>query len=471
MSNAIIKRKRGVNCVKQPLIRPSTQLGGGMWPFVPGPGTISQAMALQTSFTMSEYWPSEKIQRFQLNQIQYLINHAVRHVPFYQTRRKEFQNLLLGQLTMEKFRTLPILSRTEILEAGDQMFAKVIPRNHGKIMDVSTSGSTGRLLKIKTTSLNGLFYQALSMRYHLWHKRDLSLSSMTIKTFPSNIKVQRVGNWGAGLPSGPAYLVNFTLPMPEILKSILELQPVYIQTHPGVLRELLRISKQPDQRPANLREVRLMGEPVSNDLRRMCMEQWGVPVANNYSAMELNIIALECPDNPGNLHVQSESLFVEVLDKNNKPCKPGEMGRCVVTPLRNFATPLFRYNNEDYLVAGESCSCGRGLPVITEVCGRERGLIQMPDGSRVMPQIALYRVMDQLPVLQHQLAQKSLTDIEIRIVTKEKMTEKQEQLIISTFYKDIGQPLNYHISYQDEIPRLPNGKFEVFRNEIEENSH
>lgn len=456
--------------VNQSSLKSSGRPGEVVWPFVPEPGAASKAMALQASFALSEYWRPEKIEHLQLRQIQNLLKHAVHQVPYYQNRRQKFDSLLQGgALTMERFRTLPVLTRSEIFEAGDQLFAKSIPRNHGKIRDVATSGSTGRPLKIKTTGLNSLFYQAMGMRFHLWHKRDLSLPSMTIKSLPPNMKIRRVGNWGSGLPSGPGYLVNFILPMSEILKIVLEVQPAYIQTHPGVLRELLRISKQTNQRPMKLREVQLMGEPVTEELRWMCNEQWEVPVAESYSAMELNIIALQCPDNSDNLHVQSENLLVEILDKNNKPCKSGEMGRCVVTPLLNFATPLFRYDNEDYVVAGEPCSCGRGLPVITNICGRDRNLIQLPDGNRIMLRYALYKVMDQLPVLQHQLVQKSLTDIEIRIVTEKKMTQAQEQLIISTFYKDIGQPFNYHIVYRDEIPRLPNGKFEVFRNEIEEN--
>ena len=36
----------------------------------------------------------------------------------------------------------------------------------------------------------------------------------------------------------------------------------------------------------------------------------------------------------------SESVIVEILDSNDKPCAPGEIGRVVVTDLHNLASPI-----------------------------------------------------------------------------------------------------------------------------------
>lgn len=60
-----------------------------------------------------------------------------------------------------------------------------------------------------------------------------------------------------------------------------------------------------------------------------------------YSANEVGYIALQCPRTEV-YHVLSEGALVEVLDEHGQACAPGAIGRVVVTPLHNFAMPLFR---------------------------------------------------------------------------------------------------------------------------------
>ena len=81
-----------------------------------------------------------------------------------------------------------------------------------------------------------------------------------------------------------------------------------------------------------------------------------------YSCEEAGYIALQCPQ-AEHYHCQSESVLVEVLDDEGRPCTPGQVGKVVLTALHNFAMPLIRYENQDYAEVGPPCACGRGLPV------------------------------------------------------------------------------------------------------------
>src|SRR3546814_16045227 len=36
----------------------------------------------------------------------------------------------------------------------------------------------------------------------------------------------------------------------------------------------------------------------------------------------------------------SENVLLEVVDDDGRPCRPGEIGRVLITSLHNFATPL-----------------------------------------------------------------------------------------------------------------------------------
>ena len=308
---------------------------------------------------------------------------------------------------------------------------------------------------------------AQSLRYHLWHKRDLRQSSMTITSVDPDITVQKSRGWLAGFPIGPSYKVNFSLPAPEIFDVFLRVDPGYVQIHPSTLTELLRLSRNSGRKPQNLREVRSVSEALSDELRQACREQWGVNVANNYSAQELNILALQCPEHTENLHIQSETVILEVIDKNGNTCKPGEMGRCVVTQLINHATPLIRYEYGDYAIVGDPCPCGRGLPTLTKIAGRERNLLILKNGDRLSPRLALEDLVDELPVLQYQLVQKTHEDVEIRLATSSPLSVNHERAVIAKCRSDIGQPLNFFVTYHAEIPKLANGKFEAFRCEVE----
>ena len=77
-----------------------------------------------------------------------------------------------------------------------------------------------------------------------------------------------------------------------------------------------------------------------------------------YRTQETGYIALQCPDSE-NYRIQSECALVEILDAEGVPCQAGEIGRVVVTPLRNFATPFLRYDIGNYAEEGAPCPCCR----------------------------------------------------------------------------------------------------------------
>src|SRR5690606_32044653 len=73
------------------------------------------------------------------------------------------------------------------------------------------------------------------------------------------------------------------------------------------------------------------------------LETWlGVPVVNEYGASELDLIAYT--DTNDDFIVNTETLFVEILDKNNLPVPVGKEGRIVITSLYNKAHPFIRYD-------------------------------------------------------------------------------------------------------------------------------
>ncbi len=111
----------------------------------------------------------------------------------------------------------------------------------------------------------------------------------------------------------------------------------------------------------------------------------------------------------------SEALIAEVLRPDGTPCGEGETGRMVITDLHNHATPIVRYALGDMAEMAGACPCGRGLPAIRRIVGRNHNLLRMPDGRRFWPSLGGFGrdgYLLVLPIRQFQLIQTELDLIE-----------------------------------------------------------
>jgi phenylacetate-CoA ligase len=168
---------------------------------------------------------------------------------------------------------------------------------------------------------------------------------------------------------------------------------------------------------------------------------------------------MECPES-GLLHVMEENLIVEVLDADGKDCKPGEIGRVVITDLFNSAAPIIRYDIGDYAEVGEPCTCGRHLLTLKKVLGRERNLLKRADGSTFWPLAAQRKVAKIVEMSQWQIIQHAIDDVEYRMVTENELTAEQETELNIMLGESLGFPGQVRVTrFAKELP-LFNGKYE-----------
>ena len=448
---------------------PATGHDGIAWPALPSPADAA-LLALMYQFERSEWWSPETLLAAQLGQLEGLLAHAARTVPFYRERLQAAVEPGAGRLTLKTWRQLPILGRQDIQEAGAALTSSDIPPAHGSARDVSTSGSTGRPITVKTTEITRLFNRAINLRYHLWHDRDFSATTAIIRIPDGNAARAAAGKdtgWAYVYPSGPTLFFDVTKPVSEQLAWLERQNPDYLVTYPSNLAALLRLSRETGVRPAGLREAITLSEVLDPAVRAACRRVWDVPVTDSYLAQECGMIALQCPEHP-HYHVQAESLLVEVLGSDGAPCGPGETGRLVVTPLNNFATPLIRYEIGDYAEVGEACSCGRGLPVLNRILGRVRNMATLPSGETFWPRFYSDDLAKVAPIRQVQLVQRSVHDIDVRLVVARPLTAEEEERLKSVILEYLGHPFTLGFTYVDEIPRSAGGKYEDFVSVVEQ---
>jgi len=261
--------------------------------------------------------------------------------------------------------------------------------------------------------------------------------------------------------TGPGALLDVFEDIEQQRKWVIEQDPHYLQTYPSNLRALATCFADRGGRLTNLRQVRTIGESVPEGLRGQCREVWDVPLIDMYSAEEVGYMALQCPDHD-HYHVQSESVVLKILDDDGKPCPPGRVGRVVVSVLHNFAMPLIRYEIMDHAEAGEPCPCGRGLPVIRRVLGKQRHMILLPDGTKHWPCFPPHLWTQVAPIRQYQLVHRDPTSIEARIVIDRKLTDAETAKLIANLNKSLGHPFTIDFKYMDRIERSKSGKYEEF---------
>ncbi len=430
---------------------------------------------MQFQLEQSQWLPPDELLRRQAIELGKLIRHAYGTVPFY---RKRFDEAGLHPDTVrgpEQWVQIPLLTRRDIQQAGRDIHCANGPTEHGPISKTVTSGSSGQPVTTLGTTVTRLMTTTLLLRQHLWHRRDFRLKLVAIRSQknpqPNSPRELALENWGMGtmeiVRTGPAVTLDVHASVEEQAEFLLRHDPDYLNTYPSVVLALTRHFARSDRRLTRLREVRTFGEVLDPAVRIACREVWGVRIVDTYSTEEMGDIAMQCPDNE-HYHVQAENVLVEVLDDTGRACPPGETGRVVVTALHNYAMPLIRYDIGDYAEVGNPCSCGRGLPVLKRIVGRQRNMFLLPDGRQVWPSLE-QGVGDSAnvpPVQQFQLIQRTVSSLELLVVAPRLFTAVEEQALRGLVDHAVGCSLDLKITHVQSIPRGAGGKYEDVRSEV-----
>jgi phenylacetate-CoA ligase len=201
-----------------------------------------------------------------------------------------------------------------------------------------------------------------------------------------------------------------------------------------------------------------VGERLSADVRNEVLRVLGCRISDVYATAEAGLIAIECPET-GAYHLQSEISKVEVIAEDGHSCSPGETGHLVATSLYNFAMPLIRYRFNDLVTLGADCSCGRSLPVISKIHGRENGFFHLADGRSLVPEFSTRRVRQITGVPAWQIVQTAPTAVEVRLRTKSQLSAGQQLTLSQYVQETLGVSVSVDVQTVDKFSTTKGGKF------------
>lgn len=424
---------------------------------------IAELAALAYQLQANEHLSADAISAQQSRQLRALVRHHAAHSPAFSTRL-DAAGLVADDLTdLDALRRLPVLTRAQIQQQGEHLFARSVPASHLPLFVRQTSGSTGQPVVVRRTRVCGDLLMAMTMRDHRWFGRDFAGRMALIR--PSFETRMDSPDWGMPVSSlhhsGPAMALPITTDIVAQAEALAEFAPNLLVVYPSNLDALLGVWEKSGA-PPSLTHIKTVGETVSDALRVRLMAVCGLVVEDGYSSEECGSIALQCPE-CRQYHVMAEGVHVEVLRSDESPAANGEVGRVTITDLLNFAMPLIRYDIGDYAVAGGASDCGRELPTLQRIVGRERNLVQFPDGRRHWPLVGFQRFAEVAPIRQYQVIQTASDRLELRVASDRPISLSERDRLTAILREALGYPFAVDVSeFLDRLPIGPSGKFEEF---------
>ncbi|MBT8262791.1 MAG: phenylacetate--CoA ligase family protein [Bacteroidia bacterium] len=203
-------------------------------------------------------------------------------------------------------------------------------------------------------------------------------------------------------------------------------------------------------------------EMLYPDDKKLMENIFGVPVINEYGASELDLIAFTNAE--GQFVLNSETLFVEIVDENDQPVPHGTQGRIVITSLYNKAHPMIRYDIGDT----GSIEPGSGFkdPVLRELVGRTNDVALLP-GGKTVPGLTFYYVTksvieDDGNVKEFVIEQADLDRFKIRYVSDRELTANETETIKNALYTYLENDLKLEFERKDILDRSKRGKLKQF---------
>ena len=222
--------------------------------------------------------------------------------------------------------------------------------------------------------------------------------------------------------------------------------PTHLLGYPSGLATLARFALDGGHELPTPAVVLTNAEPLLDHQREVIGAAFGCPVRDTYGLAELVAGAAECEE--GTLHLWPEVGEVECVD-----------GDLVATGLLNRAMPLVRYRVGDRVagpVRWDPCACGRGLPHLPRVEGRDDDVVITPDGRRLGRLDPVFKA--DLPLVEAQIVQDAVDHLRVRIVPARPLTDDDRATLVRRVRDHVG---DMHVDVEEltRIERDPAGKF------------
>ena len=410
---------------------------------------------------------AEQIRALQLAKLKALLAHAARDVPYFREMLPS-RGIDPSRIdSIEALRALPLMTK-ELVRSGYERF--VSPSRGVDNIRKSTGGSTGDPFQFQYDRDGDFRRLAAMWRGYRWAGADIGCRSAFLWSWPY------AGRRGWSLRReqlyqrvlGRTYFNIFELSdatLPDVARRIARLRPEIIVCYVsgGVTLARWLIDNRCSIPPP--RGVITGAEALHEHDRQLMQQAFGAPVFNTYGGREFMLIAAECERREG-LHLTADHLIVETVNERGEPVV-GEPGRVLITDLHNYGMPFIRYANGDVATLDPNpCPCGRGLPLLRSIQGREADVVGLPDGRRLTGLFFVHLFKDFEELRYFKVIQATLDTIHVLAVPKPGTAERLARRIRDALQPAMGPTVTVTVDIVAEIPLTHAGKRRIVESRV-----
>jgi len=330
-----------------------------------------------------ELMAREELEELQLRRLKSVAEKVYKSVPFY---HKKFQEAGVAPEDIKSLADISRLPTTRKQDLRDNYPFGLFAVPSEEVVRVhASSGTTGKPTVVGYTARDIETWSDLMARDFVMvgvEKKDIFQNAVNYGFFTGGLGVhygiERMG--AMAVPSGVGNTERQLEIMMDFGVTVLHCTPSYAL----YLAETAKARGVVDK--LNLRIGCFGAEPWSDESRRELEEALNIKAYDSYGLSEMMGpgVAFECQEQDG-LHIWEDHFLIEILDKSEQPCAPGEPGELVITSLTKEAMPLIRYHTGDVTyIMEESCPCGRTSRKLHRFLGRADDML-IVRGINVFP--------------------------------------------------------------------------------------
>lgn len=391
---------------------------------------------------------------------------ATRQIPRYRSIKVDFNVANVREVLAERF---PIIGRAELLGGAGEFFPKAGATYPWTAVG-RTSGTSGTPLKVYRSLDSVLWENAFIERQFRWGGYRPGMPRAYLRgdtVVPINKSAPPY--WFYNRYNNQLVLSSRHLREPCVDALIAELArfaPFMLQAYPSTAYELALLLEKRNT-SLEIPFVFTASEPLYPHQRQLIEERLGACVMEYYGMAERVAYASECER--GNLHVNTDYSYVEIVDDDGKPTN-GD-GYIVGTTFHNTVMPLVRYRVSDRTRwRNESCPCGRTYPLIEPVTGKFEDTLYGARGQRISPSVVTFIFKSLDGIQRSQVAQVGASEWEIRVVPAAGYGQAQRNRLVQNVRELVDPDLNVTVREVDDIARTSAHKYRWIVNEYRRSS-
>ncbi len=413
----------------------------------------------------SQWWSREKLEEYQMRELEELLHHVYENVPYY---RRVFDERGLKPKDIQDFddlRKLPYLTKEIVQNNLPDLVARNYPKS--KLQYVTTGGSTGIPLGFyHEKGVSGAKEWAFMLTQ--WNRVGFRMGDKCAVLRGNVVRLASKGKFWEYNPANKNLILSSyhmsDETLPKYIAKIREFRPDFIQAYPSAITILARFMKKDNiESFASVKSLLCGSENLYPWQRELLEEVFQCRVYSWYGHAEQAILAGKC-EKSTYYHIFPEYGFVELINKDGNPViNEDEMGEIVATGFNNFICPLIRYRTMDLAVPSNTkCECGRNYSLLKRVEGRLQEFVVANDGNLITLGPAIFGIHDAqwIKVKQIQFLQEMSGELVIRVVKDSLYSDEEiEAYVLRLFKARLGGRCNLRVKFVDHIPRTKSGKF------------